>query len=531
MKNVKRAKSLPLTLAESGVSFSMRLCGAHLSRRYKDELDEDGNPKIAMRAYYRKYALFSLLMLCYVPVCLAQGSIDTGTQRNGMHSCPVGRFVMGAQKAKNLLLCGPLPGNFGAEVVDKDTQEQGMHACPAGMAMTGLQAKKNLLACAPLTNPPPSRFVDSSTQDLGMHACPGGVAAAGINVDRNLLLCAGLQTAETEDASTQRNDMHSCPLGRFVSGVQVGRNLLLCTTAPLETPSEIVDSGTQSHGMHACPEGYVMTGIQVSKNQLACTHLNAPLIPRIVDVGGPHNLGTQRQGMHACPPGQPLSGIHVAKNLNLCGDRYVVRVNSLIIDPNPIQLNVPFLVSWNVTCTDPACTVTLADKGALSWSKVLPVNQYIGSLSQTISSNQIVASTYTVSATAGGGTDTQSQTTAFSGSGGGTSTPSLSANVGELPQNPSNFGLRIQGNNFGANETVEVIVDWIVSATSAAFPLTAQTDAVGYFQVWFSGVTPDGFCPYTVAEGQPQPPQNFNVSATVTSHTKASAAAGPFTCP
>jgi hypothetical protein len=274
--------------------------------------------------------------------------------------------------------------------------------------------------------------------------------------------------------------------------------------------------------MHACPEGYVMTGIQASANQLACTHLNAPLIPRFVD------LETQRQGMHACPPGQPLSGIHVAKNLNLCGDQYVVRVNSLMIDPNPIQLNVPFLVSWNVTCTDPACTVTLTDKGALSWSNVLPGNRYTGSLSQTISSNQIVASTYTVSATAGGGTDTQSQTTAFSGA--VTSTPSLSANVGELPQNPSNSGLRIQGNNFGANETVEVIVDWIVSGESNAFPLTAQTNSSGYFQVWFPGNTPDGLCPITVAEGQAQPPQNFNVSAT-TSHTKASAAAGPFTCP
>jgi hypothetical protein len=353
-----------------------------------------------------------------------------------------------------------------------------------------------------------------------------------------LMLCGVsvcLAQTETEDpsnsskASTQRNHMHSCPLGSFVSGVQVARNLLLCTTAPLETSSEIVDSGTQSHGMHACPEGYVMTGIQVSKNQLACTQLNAPLIPRFVDVGGPHDLGTQRQGMHACPVGKPLSGIHVAKNLNLCGDQYVVRVNSLTIQPNPIQLNAPFLVSWNVTCTDPACTVTLADNGALSWSNVLPRNQYTGSLSQTISSNQIVASTYTVSATAGGGTDTQSQTTTFSGGASSTpSTPSLSAEVGALPQNPSNSGLRIQGNNFGANVTVKVIVDWIVFG-STSFPLMAQTNSLGYFQIWFAGNTPDGLCPITVAGGQPQPPQNFNVSATAGT-SKAATTAGPFTC-
>ena len=65
-----------------------------------------------------------------------------------------------------------------------------------------------------------------------------------------------------------------------------------------------------------------------------------------------------------------------------------------------------------------------------------------------------------------------------------TPTPSLSAVVGELPQNPSNFGLRIEGNNFGANETVEVTVDWKVDDEEPApFPIAAQANSLGYFQV------------------------------------------------
>ena len=125
-----------------------------------------------MRYSARIYKTFLVLVFCWGTVCRAQGTIDTGTQRNGMHSCPVGQFVLGVHVAKNLLICATIPDNFGAEIVDKNTQEQGMHACPFGMAMTGLHANKNLLACAPLTNPPRSQFVDSTTQSMGMHACP-----------------------------------------------------------------------------------------------------------------------------------------------------------------------------------------------------------------------------------------------------------------------------------------------------------------------------------------------------------------------
>jgi hypothetical protein len=112
---------------------------------------------------------------------------------------------------------------------------------------------------------------------------------------------------------------------------------------------------------------------------------------------------------------------------------------------------------------------------------------------------------------------------------------SLSAAVGSLPTNESNFGLSIEGNNFGASEMVEVTVDWKVGdedpASSTLDPQT--TNSLGSFQVWFaSGVTPDGICPISVPDGESQPPQRFSVSAAgLTSGKTASATAGPFTCP
>ena len=113
-------------------------------------------------------------------------------------------------------------------------------------------------------------------------------------------------------------------------------------------------------------------------------------------------------------------------------------------------------------------------------------------------------------------------------------TASLSAAVGELPQNLSNFGLSIEGKNFGANEMVGVTVDWQVGdEVSVSFPLDPRVaDSIGDFQVWFAGVTPDGFCPISVPEGESQPPQHFKVSAAgLTSNKTASTTAGPFICP
>ena len=145
-----------------------------------------------------------------------------------------------------------------------------------------------------------------------------------------------------------------------------------------------------------------MTGIQAARNQLACTPLNAPLIPRFVDVG------TQRQGMHACPPGQPLSGIQVARNLLLCGDQYVVRIAGFIVSPLFVQLGGNISVSWNVVCTDPACVVTLRGGNI---GGVLSRDQYAGSRVDTVNATSAATSvTYTISAAAGGGVDERSQT-------------------------------------------------------------------------------------------------------------------------
>jgi hypothetical protein len=112
---------------------------------------------------------------------------------------------------------------------------------------------------------------------------------------------------------------------------------------------------------------------------------------------------TQRQGMHACPPGQPMSGIHVTKNVNLCGDEYVVRVNHFATSPSTIQSGDSVAVAWDVTCTDPACVVTLRG-GAIGG--VLPAAQYAAVKSDRPTST----TTYEIAAAAGGGSDTRSQT-------------------------------------------------------------------------------------------------------------------------
>jgi hypothetical protein len=111
----------------------------------------------------------------------------------------------------------------------------------------------------------------------------------------------------------------------------------------------------------------------------------------------------------------------------------------------------------------------------------------------------------------------------------------LLAVVEALQGNISNFGLLIEGRNFGANETVVVTVEWTVTGESPPVPTILgplSTDSIGFFQVWFTGGSPDGLCPIGVAFGQPQPPQYFSVSAHgQSSGETASTSAGPFTCP
>lgn len=124
-------------------------------------------------------------------------TVDTDTQRNGMHSCPPGQFVVGVRVDRNQLLCS---GEFGGYTTTQETVQQGgarrinsqshgMHACTEGMGMTGLHVTRNLVACAPIALPPIPRFVDTDTQRFRMHACPAGNPVSGIHVSSNLLLC------------------------------------------------------------------------------------------------------------------------------------------------------------------------------------------------------------------------------------------------------------------------------------------------------------------------------------------------------
>ena len=108
----------------------------------------------------------------------------------------------------------------------------------------------------------------------------------------------------------------------------------------------------------------------------------------------------------------------------------------------------------------------------------------------------------------------------------------LSAAVEALPQDKSNFGLLIKGNNFDANETVAVAVEWTRLASTGPHMLAPiSTDSSGSFEVWFTGDNSDGLCPVLVAPGQPQPAQFFFVCASgQSSKQTVSANAGPFTC-
>jgi hypothetical protein len=72
---------------------------------------------------------------------------DKGTQSNGMHSCPLGRFVTGVHVDRNQLLCADGYGNYtaGLEIVDGDdeppTRRDNMHSCPDGRAVTSIHVE------------------------------------------------------------------------------------------------------------------------------------------------------------------------------------------------------------------------------------------------------------------------------------------------------------------------------------------------------------------------------------------------------
>jgi hypothetical protein len=285
--------------------------------------------------------------------------VDLGTQRNGMHTCPVDTFMVGNHVGKNLLLCSSAFGGYqGAEFVDSSTQFQGMHACPEGTAMTGIHVDKNRFSCAPIAPPAMLRLVDNSTQRDGMHACPAGVPMSGIHVGKNLLLCGsvnGTPSGQFVDVGTQRNGMHTCPANTFMVGNHGDKNLLLCTSAlgGYEADAEIVDTSTQSFGMHACPEGMAMTGIHVDKNLFSCAPVSGAT-DRYVDAN------TVRSNMHACGQNKPMSGTHVDKNLLLCGTQGDMRITEFS-GPSYIYPNGAGTLTWTVACTVPNCVVSLSD--------------------------------------------------------------------------------------------------------------------------------------------------------------------------
>jgi hypothetical protein len=358
-----------------------------------------------------------VLALCLLSfVAFASPRKDTGTQRNSMHSCRVGEFIAGIQEHENVLLCLELPGDFSREEVDANQGEPGMHTCRLGYAMTGFNSSRNQLACTPLLSATTSTFIDDTTQFDGIHACPSNDPVAGISVSTNSFTCAG-QSPSSEivvNSASKRNGMISCPTGSFITGVNVAKTQLLCTPGAVDNTKEFVDpvesspgadiNATESHGMHACPEHDVMTGFHESTNQIACAPVGGPALPRVVDTG------TQRQGMHACPLGLPMSGINVGLNLNLCGDEFVVRINSFVCSSGsssvPTTWKVPHSdlslswgdpaeIDWNSTCTSPDCKTTLQG-GVVS-----------PAASQTIASVKSGA-TYTLSLAGGGGTDMRS---------------------------------------------------------------------------------------------------------------------------
>jgi len=146
---------------------------------------------------------FLIVILLLVTHVFAVEEVDTGTQRNRMHSCPEGEFVVGVHVNNNLLLCSNefMTPNVGVpELVDSTTRPLwqvgdrfiSIHQCPRGYAVTGIHVDRNELACALISGNIP-RFLDSGTQynygGISMHRCPKGSPVAGIHVTKNILVC------------------------------------------------------------------------------------------------------------------------------------------------------------------------------------------------------------------------------------------------------------------------------------------------------------------------------------------------------
>ncbi|MDQ3472111.1 MAG: hypothetical protein M3447_00090 [Acidobacteriota bacterium] len=121
-------------------------------------------------------------------------SIDTGTMRNGMRSCPIGQFIVGVDLDGNRLLCSnqpvvnssaPYTASF--EIIDTSTTAQGLKSCPEGYGMTGLSVINNKVSCAHVGKM--TRTIFTNTRRSGTNACPAGRVMAGFDSDSNQVLC------------------------------------------------------------------------------------------------------------------------------------------------------------------------------------------------------------------------------------------------------------------------------------------------------------------------------------------------------
>lgn len=121
------------------------------------------------------------------------------TERNNMHTCPEGWYIVGVHVDRNAFLCSDELGTYlvSQEFVDGDdeapTQRSNMHACPAGSAVTGIHVDNNWLSCAPVKAGIQSEIIDGDDESVtirgNMHACPAGSVLVGIHVDNNDFLC------------------------------------------------------------------------------------------------------------------------------------------------------------------------------------------------------------------------------------------------------------------------------------------------------------------------------------------------------
>jgi hypothetical protein len=142
-----------------------------------------------------------------------------------------------------LTLVPPLPNE---EYVDTGTQEQGMHACPVGFAIAGVHLESNLFLCRRVVHYGDENYVMTifdagpGTQRADMHACPDGTYMRGLRADQNNLLCSYDSRrgqpqdwlTEFEDTNSQDYDMHTCPATSgnisFLTGIRADQNRFLC---------------------------------------------------------------------------------------------------------------------------------------------------------------------------------------------------------------------------------------------------------------------------------------------------------------